>query len=36
MTGDKEQELHGQVKQVQGEAQKALGDVQDAVRGPKK
>ena len=34
MTGNKEQELHGQAKRVQGEAQKVLGDVQDAVRGP--
>ena len=34
VTGNKEQELHGQAKQ--GEGQKGLGDVQDAVRGNKK
>jgi uncharacterized protein YjbJ (UPF0337 family) len=36
VTGNKEQELHGKATQVQGEAQKGLGDVQDAVRGDKK
>ena len=35
MTGDKEQEAHGTAKQVQGDAQKALDDVQTAVRRPK-
>ena len=35
LTGDREQQVHGQAKQVQGAAQKGLGDVQDAVRGPK-
>lgn len=35
LTGDKEQELHGKAKQVQGTGQKTLGDIQDAVRGPK-
>ena len=35
MTGNKEQEAHGQAKQVQGDAQKVLGDVQDAIRKPK-
>ena len=34
-TGDKEQEAHGSAKQVQGEAQKALDEVQTAVRRPK-
>ena len=33
LTGNKEQEAHGQARQVQGDAQKGLGDVQDAVRG---
>ncbi len=35
LTGDKEQQAHGKAKQVQGAAQKGLGDVQDAVRGSK-
>ncbi len=35
LTGNKEQELHGKVKQVQGAGQQTLGDIQDAVRGPK-
>ena len=34
-TGDKEQETHGSAKQVQGDAQKALDEVQTAVRRPK-
>ena len=36
VTGNKEQEAHGEAKQVQGHAQKALGDIQDTVRKPKK
>jgi len=32
LTGNKEQELHGKVKQVQGAGQEGLGDIQDAVR----
>ena len=35
LTGNKEQELHGKAKQVQGAGQEALGDIQDVVRGPK-
>jgi uncharacterized protein YjbJ (UPF0337 family) len=35
LTGDKEAQVHGKAKQVQGGAQKGLGDVQDAVRGSK-
>lgn len=35
LTGNQEQELHGKVKQVQGTGQEAMGDIQDAVRGPK-
>ncbi len=35
LTGNKEQELHGKVKQVQGTGQEGLGDIQDAVRGDK-
>ena len=35
LTGNREQELHGKVKQVQGAGQEGLGDIQDAVRGPK-
>ena len=35
LTGNKAQELHGKVKQVQGAGQEGLGDIQDAVRGPK-
>jgi uncharacterized protein YjbJ (UPF0337 family) len=35
LTGDKEAQVHGKAKQVQGAAQKGLGDVQDAIRGPK-
>jgi len=35
LTGDKKQQVHGKAKQVQGVAQKGLGDVQDAIRGPK-
>ena len=31
LTGDKETELHGKAKQVQGEAQKTLGNVKDAL-----
>jgi len=34
LTGNKEQELHGTVRQVQGAGQEALGDIQDVVRGP--
>ena len=34
LTGNKRQELRGSVRQVQGAGQEALGDVQDAVRGP--
>jgi uncharacterized protein YjbJ (UPF0337 family) len=29
LTGNEEQELHGQAKQVQGQAQKTIGDIQD-------
>lgn len=32
VTGDKEQEAKGKVKQVQGVAQEGLGDIQDAAR----
>ena len=32
VTGNKEQEFHGKSKQVQGEAQKGLGDVQDSAQ----
>ncbi len=35
VTGNKEQEAHGQVKQVEGEAQKAAADIQDAVQNPR-
>ena len=35
VTGDKEREAHGMAKQVQGDAQKALDDVQTPVRRPK-
>jgi uncharacterized protein YjbJ (UPF0337 family) len=35
LTGDREKQAHGKAKQVQGVAQKTLGDVQDAIRGPK-
>ena len=35
LTGDKEAQVHGKAKQAQGAAQKGLGDVQDAIRGPK-
>ena len=34
LTGNKKQELHGTVRQVQGAGQEALGDIQDAIRGP--
>ena len=34
LTGNKELEAKGKVQQVQGTAQKGLGDVQDAVRKP--
>jgi uncharacterized protein YjbJ (UPF0337 family) len=34
LTGNKKQELHGTARQVQGSGQEALGDIQDAVRGP--
>ena len=34
LTGNRRQQAHGKVKQVQGDAQKGLGDIQDAVRGP--
>lgn len=34
LTGNRKQELHGTVRQVQGSGQEALGDIQDAVRGP--
>jgi uncharacterized protein YjbJ (UPF0337 family) len=33
LTGDKETELHGRARQVQGSAQQGLGDVQDALKG---
>jgi len=36
LTGNKRQQAKGDVKQVQGGAQQGLGDVQDAVRGPRK
>ncbi len=36
LTGNKDQEAHGQARQVQGDLQKGLGDVQDAVRGKDK
>jgi uncharacterized protein YjbJ (UPF0337 family) len=36
LTGDRQQEAHGKARQLQGDAQKGLGDVQDAVRGLKK
>lgn len=32
LTGDRREEARGKVRQVQGEAQEGLGDVQDAVR----
>ncbi len=32
LTGNEEQEAHGQAKQVQGDLQKGLGDVQDTTR----
>jgi uncharacterized protein YjbJ (UPF0337 family) len=32
LTGDKKQQARGKVRQVQGEAQRGLGDIQDAVR----
>lgn len=32
LTGDKKQEAKGKVEQVQGKAQRGLGDVEDAVR----
>jgi len=35
LTGNKEQELHGKAKQVQGAGQEALGDIQDVVQGSK-
>ena len=35
LTGNREQELHGKATQVQGAGQETLGDIQDAVRGPK-
>jgi uncharacterized protein YjbJ (UPF0337 family) len=35
LTGDKEAQVRGKAKQVQGAAQKGLGDVQDATREPK-
>jgi uncharacterized protein YjbJ (UPF0337 family) len=36
VTGKKELEAKGTLRQVQGDAQKGLGDVQDAVRKPRK
>jgi uncharacterized protein YjbJ (UPF0337 family) len=33
LTGDKETELHGKARQVQGSAQEGLGDVEDALKG---
>lgn len=35
LTHNREQQARGKAKQVQGIAQKGLGDVQDAIRGPK-
>jgi len=35
LTGNKEQELHGKAKQVQGAGQEVLGDIQDVIRGTK-
>ncbi len=35
LTGNREQQLHGKAKQVQGSGQEVLGDIQDAVRGPR-
>ena len=35
LTGNRPQQARGTVRQVQGQAQEGLGDVQDAVRGPK-
>ena len=35
LTGDKKLQARGKVKQVQGAAQKGLGDIQDAVRRPR-
>jgi uncharacterized protein YjbJ (UPF0337 family) len=32
MTGNEEQELHGQAKQVQGQAQKTVGNAQENVQ----
>jgi uncharacterized protein YjbJ (UPF0337 family) len=35
LTGNRQQQVKGKARQVQGVAQQGLGDVQDAVRGPK-
>jgi uncharacterized protein YjbJ (UPF0337 family) len=35
LTGGKERPAHGRARQVQGATPKSLGDVQDAIRGPK-
>ena len=35
LTGDKKLQARGKVKQVQGAAQKGLGDIQNAVRRPR-
>ena len=33
-TGNRQKQAHGKARQVQGVAQKSLGDIQDTVRGP--
>jgi uncharacterized protein YjbJ (UPF0337 family) len=35
VTGNKQEQGRGKARQVQGNAQKGLGDIQDAVRKPK-
>ena len=35
VTGNKQEQARGKARQVQGDAQKGLGDIQDAVRKPK-
>jgi len=35
VTGNKREQVRGEGRQVQGNAQKGLGDVQDAIRKPK-
>jgi uncharacterized protein YjbJ (UPF0337 family) len=35
VTGNKQEQARGKGRQVQGNAQKGLGDIQDAVRKPK-